>query len=791
MAMEINKFETLKDIKQEINNDLERFTISSARFPVRFIFLNSHEELNEIVDLLTDEAKLVEISSFLYSDNSWFTVNQIVNEIKNINETSVIVPVSEYIRFLDRDSFYNILTGLAEIENTNLKLYIPLVGLWERFENEFLDNYSRRNNWAPIWRLITEPTQINIYQINFEFNKEINTNELKLVSNTKEWFDLWKFRDISNIISLPKPLSIHFKNSLPDLTFTQEIIENPKQYLSKILGIDIKIDYNPKEKEYWDELLIDISNKNNKSLSFRDYFAEKLNIHNISNLSKVDYLDYFFKNINNHYYQWLIKNFYLQSKDFKDSYLAHCFRQTNKLSNNIISRKIFLEIFNLDYSESFLEERRLLLESVNKFELALSENTFDEEFNKIVELDYKKQLHYLTTNTDAEKYKILEITRNNGVESVILDLKTIFPELYYYLNWNLTLNNDIPSWIMEYFEEYNKSKVLNSKSSSLTELLAEKNHPDNFYNWYYDMDKISSVDASGNFIVWIDGLGAEWLPLLSYYLNYFGANNNKKVKYKAINSVYIPTATKFNKVDYNLKFDDLDKFIHDNHYRYPDSLLTEFDYIKDLARQISKMEAPKISIMSDHGFSFLCTKHFGNKKKYDFKNSEHEGRYYLLGDNVCIDNEDYMATETESPDFENQKYVVALKHVSLYNLPSREVHGGVTPEELLIPYIVYEDNDSSIIYEVSSSVSDINISKDDLLPLTVFPIPSSLPLAIYNNKKLQVIKKDNKFFIKLNSEMNKGKQKILIIIDDEEIEELEISIEKGGMKEESYDDLFN
>ena len=305
--MEITNFENLDDLKQEINKDLERFSISSARFPVRFIFLNSHEELNEIVDLLTDGAKLVEISSFLYFDNSWFTVDQIVKEIKNINETSVIVPISEYIRFLDTPSFKNILTGLAEIENTNLKLYIPLVGLWERFENEFLDTFSRKDNWAPIWRLITEPKQINIYQINYDFNENINTNDLKLVSNTKEWFDLWKFSDIDNIISLPKPLSIHFKNSLPDLTFTQEIIENPKQYLSKIVGMDITIDYNPEDNEYWDELLIDISNKG-KSISFSDYFAEKLNIHDISNLSEIDYLNYFFKNIRNPFYQWLIKN---------------------------------------------------------------------------------------------------------------------------------------------------------------------------------------------------------------------------------------------------------------------------------------------------------------------------------------------------------------------------------------------------------------------------------------------------------------------------------------------------
>ena len=207
--MEINEFETITDLKQEINNDLDRISISSVRFPVRFIFLNSHEELNEIVDLLTDGAELVEINSFLFSDNSWFSVDQIVREIKKINETSVIVPISEYIRFLNKDAFYNILTGLAEIENTNLKLYIPLVGLWERFENEFLDKFSRRNNWAPIWRLTTEPSQINIYQINFDFNENIKTNDLKLVSNTKEWFDLLSYgRTCLHIVCKYNPYGI-------------------------------------------------------------------------------------------------------------------------------------------------------------------------------------------------------------------------------------------------------------------------------------------------------------------------------------------------------------------------------------------------------------------------------------------------------------------------------------------------------------------------------------------------------------------------------------------------------
>ena len=109
---------------------------------------------------------------------------------------------------------------------------------------------------------------------------------------------------------------------------------------------------------------------------------------------------------------------------------------------------------------------------------------------------------------------------------------------------------------------------------------------------------------------------------------------------------------------------------------------------------------------------------------------------------------------------------------------------------MLVPYIVFEDSDSNIIYEVSSSVSAINVSNDEFLPLSISPIPSSMPLVIYNNKQLQVIKEDNNFFIKLNSEISKGKQKFIIKIDDEEVEELEITINKGGISEENYDDFF-
>ena len=331
--MAIHKFFEIDELKKAIENDLVDFNISATRFPIRFIFLNSHDELKEIVDLLIGDAKKIELSSFLLSETSWFSVDQILNEIDKINETSVIVPLSEYIRFLDNEEFKMILKALALIENKNFKLYIPLVGLWERFDDQFWKSFDRTDHWAPIWKLETPNKQIKIFQINFEFNENINTNDFKLVSTTKQWFELWKNDNVNEVISLLKPLSIYFPNSLPDFTFVQEIIDTPKEYLLKIFNMNISIEYSEDEKEYWDKLLIDVSNLNKKNISLKDIFTEKFFISDISVLNCEDFLNYYLNNINNRYNQWLIKNIFIESRKYKNTYLAHCFKSIKKISN--------------------------------------------------------------------------------------------------------------------------------------------------------------------------------------------------------------------------------------------------------------------------------------------------------------------------------------------------------------------------------------------------------------------------------------------------------------------------
>ena len=252
-------------------------------------------------------------------------------------------------------------------------------------------------------------------------------------------------------------------------------------------------------------------------------------------------------------------------------------------------------------------------------------------------------------------------------------------------------------------------------------------------------------------------------------------------------AVDLPSATKFNKKDDTFKYNNLDKYIHDNVYNYPNSLLKEIEIIKSLAEEIALLNCPKVSIVSDHGFSCLCVSHFGNNKKYDFENVEHEGRYFLVDDKEYFNNEDYFVHDCESSGFEDKKYVISLNHTSLSNTPIREVHGGATPEEVLVPYIVFGyDNESDIEYEILLNNTEINISNDKEIEINIYPKPASLPIAIWNNESLNVNKKDGKYFIQVGS-LNEGMQKIIIKIDNIKIDEIELNIKKSGMAVRKYD----
>ena len=151
------------------------------------------------------------------------------------------------------------------------------------------------------------------------------------------------------------------------------------------------------------------------------------------------------------------------------------------------------------------------------------------------------------------------------------------------------------------------------------------------------------------------------------------------------------------------------------------------------------MEIPndKVGIVSDHGFSFLCLKDFGNFKRLDLPDAEHEGRCMWIDEVDYKDDEYFIVWNVDEGNCRGRKTLVALRHISLNNTPYREVHGGATPEEVLVPYIVIETKKDEIKYKIEPINSEVWITTP-VVQLKIYPQPLYIPEAFLNEQSLNV-----------------------------------------------------
>ena len=794
--MEEGNLKSLEELYNIIGQDLITQTPSQRRFPVRFIFINSFWELREVVKFLNDNhnVKINEITKLLPNKDGWLTINDIITQIKSLSDNTVIVPLSEFLRFQNDNDLFIALKALTEVEKqNNMRIYIPLVGLWERFEEKFWRRFNRKE-WAPIWRLETTSFKIPIYQLNFGFNHQSllkeKLNNTFIISSTTEWLSIWKKKEgFERIISLSKTLGYFYKNFLPDQTF--ELIEtsNQKEFLEKIFEIKIPVEFRVKEDKLWDELIMEIGKSSKKNTSIEDVFLDHFNLRNTKELAIEDYLRLYLQ-AELDYEKWLLKNFFLSLEDFKYSYLYKCLENSDTLKQKDLIKQIWTNIFYLpieSINKNVISERRNLLNIIHKG-FALPSKFIEEELftelERIRNYPLKKKLAYLTNITFTEKkYIISELKKNNTEEIWKLHhaLKEVYPELIYYLDWNLVKpDNNVDDWILEYFENYNYSKIRHVKAHKIEELINIKNkNKSSFADWYYSLPT-AKTEKDIKYI-WVDGLGAEWFPLLIHLLNQYGKKKGKIVKNKLLTRINLPSITECNRYDFE-KIGDLDKYIHNqNPYEFPDDLIKEIELIEKIVKNILEIQHAKIGILSDHGFSFLCLKAFGNFKRLNLTNSEHDGRCAWINEVDYKDDEYFIVWNTDKGDCKSKKTLVALKHISLSNTPFREVHGGATPEEIIVPYIAIENKESVLEYKIKIINPEVQIS-NPVVTLKIHPQLSYIPEAFLNGKSLRMsyIEDKDNYQIYLGG-LNAGDYEVVVRIGDKDYP-IKINV-KGGFKE--------
>jgi len=747
-------FESYEALLDEIKRDMDNGDPLRCRYPVRFIMLNNFNIFTKFAQDLAHLGVLPLNLEKLIEDNHerWITTDELCQAIKSCRVNTLVTPFSELVRFYkdtDFRGFFNEIMLTEDIDNPKKRIYIPLIGLQNRFSN-FLNGFARIEESAPVWAYLTEEqkTKVFLTTVKNEDNTTFNKGNIVSLNTLYDWLRFWKNQaPQTQIVCSSGPINHREKNSDPDNIFTFEHIENSSNYIESFLGINIPFAYQSSEEYFWSLLLSDILQNGSSNFSFASYVSSRFGF------SKVTSQDLFYKWAQSDtipFDRWLLKNFFLSSTEIdKQPYLKICLEELSTYDNySDLYSKIAERIFYFSESSTQMHlaaERESLMRGSShiftEFTDKATENYIKSRISEIEQINVSLAIALTTGVFDFEKVLLMAWYADRDHTGLTIDKASEkYPDLKMYLSHLNPIIQKQDDWYLDYLEAYREAKLCDTITTDIESYISNKNHDENsFYSWYHSFNEthdllnkhLLSNDLHPDKVYWIDALGAEFLPfLLSIFKE---ESHNYHVVYSEVTRCTIPSATSQNHFDNVIKFGELDEIAHDNAgYQKNITLVKE---LKTLAKKMWEIITSNshgehtIAIVSDHGLSCLSRK--AESKKYDAK-VEHDGRYIKIEtDGKLYHDSDYVVHVNEN---DGERYKVALTHSSLGRKPVHEVHGGCTPEEVLVPYIIITNKKQNITqYKYDLVTREIEIS-NPIISVNVMPQPAKVNLLI-NNKK--------------------------------------------------------
>ena len=733
----------LQELIQTIRQEKDSIKPSHRRYPVRFLLLSSYKDLHSILHSINVEVvSLTELEIFRKNPDSWLFISDILKFIKTLDSKKdfIVLSFSEFVRFLSEDEFYSLMNSLMEIENdpnnSKRRIYLPLIGITNRFLANFWQKYHRKNEIQAFWQVHESEEKHNIYFINI-FD-DIKIENYYTIKDSKNFLEIWKtnLSVPSKIICTSKTLNSFVDKVLSDDIFNVFKIQNPKDYLKYILGLDIGFDYKQKEKAFWFRLIEEISKK--KILNYYELIHELMNIKKIE---PTNVLNLWFKSED--FLRWLIKNYVLSKIEFENTYIRKVISSLERFDKEEIFYKYYILIFEeKKTNKEHLEERRITLKNLNQdidLEMYLRNvEAFLEEKSKI--LPFEKFKAFLTGIPTYEKKWIIEHFEK------IDNLKEIYPELVDYLSdINYPHLSKDQEWVIEYFKEYRISRLKDKPTERLLKILNEKNqNQESFFRWYSSFKNVNDYLENPKKKVCVDALSLEFLPLVVRLLEKKGFNVEFQIA--ALN-----LTTEHQKLNNFYKISQLNDFIRERiNQNHPFNLIEEIEIVKNMIEHLLDYNEKDWMIFSEHGFTSFANSSLQPEKIFPLALSEKNHKY------------------PENESFSYKK----LNHLKTY--------WTIKPEEVLVP-IIYVQQTKEENYFFRMVETEISV-RNPLLNIEIRPEPKTQIIAKYNKKNLSIFYNKEKGYYQVDlSNFKPGSYEISFVLGKQEIKKT-ITI-KGGIKE--------
>jgi hypothetical protein len=253
--------------------------------------------------------------------------------------------------------------------------------------------------------------------------------------------------------------------------------------------------------------------------------------------------------------------------------------------------------------------------------------------------------------------------------------------LYNYLNGFLFGDE----FANKYFESYRKSRIMDCVTEEHAHLLQEWNQ-EKF--WFFDTrhSVLEKVDKQSEEIIWIDALGLEWLGVIVGSID----SSDYSVECQIVRAE-LPSVTMRNnewKDEKEFVRYDLDENAHDTQYVFPESFVKALDIIEEKVNKKLREElynSQALILTSDHGLSRFAAISNDKVPTPDGYEAQRGGRYASLSKGASKSGIGKL--EHYSDVIENGDYLIQLRYQNFTGsaVHGGEIHGGASPEEVLVP----------------------------------------------------------------------------------------------------------
>lgn len=795
---------------------------SYDRYPVRFMSMRYEEGTSAALMKLRQNipnAEFFDIQNILPYDDAWITTDHLRKAIYNLGTENnhIIVGFSEYSRFLSQADFITLVISLLELENPGenpkRRIYIPCFALYSQLKKTVKQYHRRLDAYNPFINDTDIEDLPRIYFLDAHLDLGDHNNE---VDNSAEWFGMWRNLDIDTsmpIICISKTLLYFYGQASPDNVYNIKRIETYCEMLRYMFSIHDMREYKKEPEKFFKRFLDDI-----RSTGIRD--INELILHKVNTRSIGENNLYQLWRANDTYTHWLIQNYILRNCP-NDTYIYNVMNQLEELSDSELIETVYEYVFDT-HNKAFCEERKRIIISFKKADheirftdrmIAYYNNLLCEIIKRkttesIEKIDFTKDNTIVTENTDVLSKAVEEemepfLTDTSQYERQLViwlyrmrlikekDIRNLYPNFADYIeSYETEADPDEYSEKFDtYFSAYRKSRIQICQLGVYEDLINSWNeNPEKFYSWYTDSDieyadvAIRNKGFTGNVYV-LDAVGAEYLGYIIKLLEKKGEN----ISYSAYTKCHIPSITSqtkdFYPNEYKWVLDYDTKVIHERIYYPVPNLEMSLEIIDELISRIILTEGDEpFAITADHGSTVghkICKK----EKKYNFDKADHDGRcYQRKAGSYVAESDDYLLYQD---DF-SRNWVVALNSQSLYNNSKYAVHGGATPEEVIVPVIIVQKGQiANRSFRVKADCLKVS-GLQKAVAFRIAPNPQDVPVKLTAVDGTNIILKYNQELKVWEGELNRGiEQDIEIHIADKSYKFRTVPTTRMG------DDLFD